>query len=45
VQDNWEIIGRYLSNYGKIILAIIVLIFLIRIVVLKAQKNKAGDEK
>tara|TARA_R110002126_G_C10487031_1_gene502665 strand:+ start:8694 stop:9329 length:636 start_codon:yes stop_codon:yes gene_type:complete len=41
VQDNWEVIGQYLSNYGKIILAIIVLLFLIRVVVLKAQKNKA----
>jgi membrane protein DedA with SNARE-associated domain len=40
VQDNWEVIGKYLSNYGKIILVIIVLIFLIRIVVLKAQKKK-----
>lgn len=41
VQDNWEVIGKYLSNYGKIILAIIVLLFLIRVVILKARKSKA----
>lgn len=45
VRDNWEVIGHYLSNYGKIILVIIVLLFLIRIVVLKAKKNKAGEGK
>jgi len=45
VQDNWEVIGRYLSNYGKIILAIIALIFLIRVVLLKARKKKARDTK
>jgi len=45
VQDNWEVIGSYLSNYGKIILAILVLFFFIRIVALKAQKSKAEDEK
>jgi len=45
VQDNWEVIGSYLSNYGKIILAIMVLFFFIRIVALKAQKSKAEDEK
>ena len=25
IRDNWQIIGDYLSNYGKIILALIVL--------------------
>lgn len=45
VQDNWEVIGGYLSNYGKIILGIIVLLFLIRIVALRAKKNKATDAK
>lgn len=45
VKDNWEVIGGYLSNYGKIILAIIALLLLIRMVVLKAKKSKAGEEK
>lgn len=31
VRDNWQIIGEYLSSYGKIILALIVLIILLKV--------------
>lgn len=41
VQDNWEIIGKYLSNYGTAILVIIGVLISIRLIMLKASK-KAG---
>ncbi len=40
VRDNWEIIGRYLSNYGKIILAILVLVIIVRLIYLRVVRKQ-----
>lgn len=38
IQDNWPIIGEYLSNYGKIILGLIVLAIMLKIFWRKRKK-------
>lgn len=46
IQGNWKIIGQYLSNYGKIILALIVLILVLRFIFKRYfQKDESIVEK
>ncbi len=43
VQDNWEIIGKYLSNYGKLILGVIVAVIALKLLILKSSKKKVKE--
>lgn len=43
IQDNWQIIGGYLSNYGKSILALIFLVVIIAIWVKHRKKRQANN--
>lgn len=46
IRDNWQIIGEYLSNYGKVILGLIVLFVGVKAYFSYRRKSKAGkDEK
>lgn len=44
IRDNWQIIGGYLSNYGKGILALIVLLVAIKAYLLYTSKKNIIDE-
>ncbi|HCI71211.1 MAG TPA: DedA family protein [Balneola sp.] len=45
VRDNWEVIGKYLSNYGKLILIAIVAVITIKFLVFRGSKKKVGNSK
>lgn len=47
IRDNWQIIGEYLSNYGKIILVLIVLFFVSKLYFSRRKKKpgKATEKK
>lgn len=45
VHENWHVIGDYLTIYGRIILAIIVLFLLVRLGIGYYRKNKADSEE
>ena len=45
VRDNWEVIGKYLSNYGKLILIAIVAVIAIKFLVFRGSKKKVGNSK
>lgn len=46
IRDNWKIIGEYLSNYGKVILLLIVIIISVKLYFEFYYKRKAkGSEK
>ena len=45
VRDNWEVIGKYLSNYGKLILIAIVAVIAIKFLVFRGSKKKEGNSK
>ena len=40
VQDNWEVIGKYLSNYGKLILGAIIVVIALKFLVFRSRKKK-----
>lgn len=41
VHENWQVIGNYLSIYGRVILALIVAFVIIRLLISHYRKNKA----
>ncbi|MBO6623178.1 MAG: DedA family protein [Balneola sp.] len=43
VQDNWEIIGRYLSNYGKLILGAIIVVIALKFLIFRSGKKDIGN--
>tara|TARA_R110001599_G_scaffold244895_2_gene445149 strand:+ start:10021 stop:10662 length:642 start_codon:yes stop_codon:yes gene_type:complete len=43
VQDNWEIIGMYLSNYGKLILGGIIVVIALKFLVFRSGKKNEGS--
>jgi membrane protein DedA with SNARE-associated domain len=45
VQDNWEIIGRYLSNYGKLILGAIIVVVLLKFLIFRSGKKDVENSK
>ena len=45
IQDNWQIIGGYLSNYGKSILILIVGAVFIKLWLYKKRKNSGESEE
>ncbi|MAO65331.1 MAG: DedA family protein [Balneola sp.] len=45
VRDNWKIIGEYLSNYGKIILVLVMIFVAIKVYIWHRQSRKAKQEK
>lgn len=46
IRDNWQIIGEYLSNYGKIILILILLFFSSKLYFSRRKKkSEEADEK
>jgi len=45
VQDNWEVIGKYLSNYGAFILVIIVALIGVRFLTLRARKKNTQESE
>ncbi len=45
IRDNWQVIGEYLSNYGKIILALIVLLVAIKAYFSYSGRKRAVKEE
>lgn len=45
IRDNWKIIGEYLSNYGKIILLLIVVVVSVKLYFEFYYKGKSKDSK
>ncbi len=45
VHENWYVIGDYLTVYGRVILAAILLFLLVRLGMRYYRKNKAGSEE
>lgn len=45
VQDNWEIIGRYLSNYGKLILGGIIVVIALKFLIFRSKKKDVENSK
>lgn len=43
IRDNWQIIGEYLSNYGKIILVLIILFFISRLYYSRRKKRSVQE--
>ncbi len=43
VQDNWEIVGRYLSNYGKLILGAIIAVIVLKFLIFRSGKKDEGN--
>lgn len=44
VKDNWKVIGKYLSNYGKVIIGLIAVVVIARLLFLYFRKKKAVSE-
>jgi membrane protein DedA with SNARE-associated domain len=45
IRDNWKIIGEYLSNYGKVILLLIVVVVSVKLYFEFYRKGRSGDSE
>lgn len=45
IRDNWQVIGGYLSNYGKLILALIVLFVAVKAYIRRYHQSTEPEEK